>query len=32
MAYADDAGKAYETGVKHNTVTGIPDLLTGGAL
>ena len=32
MAYADDAGKAYETGVKVNPATGIPDLLTGGAI
>ena len=32
MAYAEDAGKAYETGVKVNPATGIQDLLTGGAL
>lgn len=32
MAYAEDAGKAYETGAKVNPATGIPDLLTGGAI
>ena len=32
MAFADDAGKTYETGVKYNPITGASDLLTGGAL
>lgn len=32
MAFAEDAGKANEAGVKYNPQTAIPDLLTGGAL
>ena len=32
MAYTEDAGKAYETGVKVDPAAGIQDLLTGGAL
>ena len=32
MAYAEDAGKAYEAGIKYNPYTAVPDLLTGGAL
>ena len=32
MAFAEDAGKAYEAGIKYNPQTAIPDLLTGGAL
>lgn len=32
MAFAEDAGKANEAGIKYNPQTAIPDLLTGGAL
>ena len=32
MNDAEKAGKAYETYMKANMVTGLPDLLTGGAL